>query len=111
VLPYPMPVLWRTHDRHRDLRARLPAELAANTKQDRHVVSQTPCKQCSFLLPICWPHAGNDLAQPNGIGQRADRPFIRSERPLKLLACAQTRNWHRANISPVIDIGTNIKSP
>ena len=80
-------------------------------------MSQTPCRRCSFLLPICWPLAGDDLAQPNGIRQRADRPLIRSERPLKLLphspdlACAQTRSWHRANITPVINIGTNIKSP
>ena len=29
----PMPVLWRAHDRHRDLRARLRAELAPDTKQ------------------------------------------------------------------------------
>ncbi|MGY4289724.1 hypothetical protein ACVWXO_008990 [Bradyrhizobium sp. LM2.7] len=38
-------------------------------------MSQTPCKRCDYLLPICWSRAGGDLAQPNGIRQRADRPL------------------------------------
>ena len=80
-------------------------------------MSQTPCKRCDYLLPICWSRAGGDLAQPNGIRQRADGPSIRSKRPPKLLphspdlACAQISSWHQANITHVIDIGTNIKSP
>ena len=79
----PMPVLWCAHDRHRDLRARLPAELAADTDQDRHVMSQTPCKQCGFPLPIRWPRAGGNLAQPNNIHRCADRASIRSKHPPK----------------------------
>jgi hypothetical protein len=67
-----MPVLWRAHDRHRDLRARLPAELAADTDQDRHVMSQTSCERCGFPIPMRWLDAGGDLSRPNGIRQAAD---------------------------------------
>src|SRR4029077_19248277 len=36
-----VPALWRSHDRHRGVRARLPAEVAPDAEQDRHVMSQT----------------------------------------------------------------------
>jgi hypothetical protein len=44
--------MWRSHDRHRDFRARLRAELAADTEQDRHVMSQTSCERCGFPVPM-----------------------------------------------------------
>jgi hypothetical protein len=109
-------VLWRAYDRHRDLRARLRAEVAADTKQDRHVMRQTACKRCGLPLPIRWPRAGGDLAQPNGIHQSADRPLTRSERPPKCLlhspdlACVQTSRSRRAGVPPTIETATNIKS-
>ena len=37
----PMPALRRPHDRHRGLRARLRAEVAADARHKRHVMSQT----------------------------------------------------------------------
>ena len=80
-------------------------------------MSQTLRNRCDFLPSMRRLYASGDLAQPNSIRQCADRPLIRSERPLKLLphspdlACAQSPSWHRANITPVINIGTNIKSP
>ena len=81
----PMPALWRSHDRHRDLRARLRAEVATDTEQDRHVMSQTSCERCGFPVPMRWLHAGGDLSRPNHIHQCADRPLMRSERPPKCL--------------------------
>jgi hypothetical protein len=68
-------------------------------------------------LSIRWPRAGGDLAQPNGIHQGADRASIRSEHPPKCLiywpdvACGQTCRRRRDNITPIIEIGANIKSP
>jgi hypothetical protein len=35
-----MLALWRSHDHHRGIRARLRAEVAADAKQGRHVMSQ-----------------------------------------------------------------------
>jgi ribosomal protein S9 len=46
-------------------------------------MSQTPCKRCSFPLPICWSHAGGDLAQPSSIHHCADRALTRYEHPPK----------------------------
>ena len=48
-----------------------------------HLMSQTPCKQCGFPLPIRWPRAGGNLAQPNNIHRCADRASIRSKHPPK----------------------------
>jgi hypothetical protein len=42
-----VPALWRSHDRHRGLRARLRAEVATDTEQDRLVMSQTFCERCA----------------------------------------------------------------
>jgi hypothetical protein len=65
----PMPALWRAHDRYRGVRARLPAELPADTKQDRHLMSQTSCERCSLPVPMRWLHAGSHLSRPNSIHQ------------------------------------------
>jgi hypothetical protein len=75
-----MPRLWRSHDRHRGVRARLRAEVAADTGQDRYVMSQTFCRRCGFPVPMRWLHAGGDLSRTNYIHQPADRPLIRPDR-------------------------------
>jgi hypothetical protein len=112
-----MPVLWRAHDRHRDLRARLPAELAADTDQDRHVMSHTSCEGCGFPIPMRWLHAGGDLSQPNPIYQCTDRTLIRSEYQPKCLmhssdlAYVRICSRRRPGVPPIINIGASIKSP
>jgi hypothetical protein len=30
-------------------------EVAADTEQDRHVMSQTSCRRCGFPVPMRWP--------------------------------------------------------
>jgi hypothetical protein len=80
-----MPVLWRAYDRHRVLRARLPAELAADTDQDRHLMSQTSGERCGFPIPMRWLHPGGDLSQPNHTYQCTDRTLMRSEHQPKCL--------------------------
>ena len=52
---------------HRGVRARLPAELAADTAQDRHVMIQTSCKRRGFPGPRPWLQARGDLALPTPI--------------------------------------------
>ena len=44
----PMPALRRPHDRDRGVRVRLRAEVAADAKQDRHVMSQPPASVAAF---------------------------------------------------------------
>jgi len=79
-------------------------------------MSQTPCKRCCFPLPIRWPRAGGDLAQPNGIHQCAHRALMRSENPPKCLrhspdlAYVQICRWHRPGVPSIINIGAGIKS-
>jgi hypothetical protein len=85
VAVLPMPPLRRSHDRHRGVRARLRADVAADTEQDRHVMSQTSCRRGGFPVPMRWLRAGRDLSRPNHIPQSAGRPLMRSERPPKCL--------------------------
>jgi hypothetical protein len=79
-------------------------------------MSQTPCNRCGFPVPMRWLHAGGDLSSSNSIHQRAARTFIRSEHQPKCLLhstdlrCVQTCSWRRAGVSPIIEIGANIKS-
>ena len=77
----PAPALRRPHDCNRGLRARLRAKVAADPKQDRHIMSQTACERRHVLAPMRWLHAGGDLSRHNHANQRADRPLIRSTRP------------------------------
>jgi hypothetical protein len=93
-----LPPLWRSHDRHRGVRARLRAEVAADTEQDRHVMSQSPCERRGFPVPMRWLRAGGDLSRPNHIHQSADRPLMRSERPPKC-PTALSRPRVRAGVS------------
>ena len=79
-------------------------------------MSQTPCKRCGFPLPIRWPRAGGNLAQPNGIHQRADRASIRSKHlPKGLLHPAdlpylQTNSSNPRSVISIIELGARIKS-
>jgi hypothetical protein len=113
----PMPALWRLHDRHRGVRPRLRAKVAANAEQGRHVMSQTPCDRSHFLVPMRWPNTGGDLSRPNHSNHRAVRPLIPSEPLSKCprhspdLPCALTCRGRHAHVPPTIDLGAHIKSP
>jgi hypothetical protein len=59
-----MPLLWRTHDRHRDLQGRLPttpqADRASRPIQDRYVVSLRAIPQTGTVKRVPrWSSAGN----------------------------------------------------
>jgi hypothetical protein len=60
----PMPALRHPHDRDRGIRARLRAEVAADTKRVRHVMSQTSSERRRFPVPLRWLHAGGDVSRP-----------------------------------------------
>jgi hypothetical protein len=66
-----LPALRRPHDRGRGLRARLRAETAAATRQDRYVMSQISCERRGFAVPMRWRHAGGALSRPNHADRRA----------------------------------------
>jgi hypothetical protein len=80
-------------------------------------MSQTSCKRCGHPPPMRWLHAGGDLAQPNAIHQCADRVLVSFEHPPKYLMHAadlpyvQTRRSNPASVTPIIEPGTDIKSP
>ena len=79
-----VPALWRSHDRHpRCSRARLPAEVAPDAEQDRHVMSQTFPVRCGFARSVRWFHASGDPSSTNRMHQCADGPLLRSERATK----------------------------
>ena len=59
-----VPALWRSHDRHRGVRARLRAEVAPDAEHDRHVMSQTFPVRCGLPVPMRWFHAGGDPSRP-----------------------------------------------
>ena len=113
----PMPALRRPHDCDRGLRARLRANVAADPKQDRHIMSQTACERRHVLAPMRWLHAGGDLSRHNHANQPADRPLIRSTRPPRLpIARFQVPPPHPsrspgASFAPTIMAGAKIKSP
>jgi hypothetical protein len=77
----PMPALRSPHDRDRGLRSRLPAEVAADTKHNRHVMSQTSPARRPYPVPLRRLHPGGDLSRRNYANQQADRPSIRSAPP------------------------------
>ena len=80
-------------------------------------MTQSSCDRCSFPGPMRRLHAGSDLAQPNGIHQRADCAFMYSKRPPEYLllspgiASVHTCRWPQAGIPPIIEIGAKFKSP
>src|SRR5215467_13774279 len=110
----PMRALRRTHDRHRNLRARRPAELSAYTDHDRHLISQSSWKRCGFPAPTRWLNAGGNLTRTNRIHQTVDHALTRSEHPSKCLShspdlpCDHPCRWPRAGVLPIIEIGANI---
>jgi hypothetical protein len=91
--------------------------MAADAKQDRHLMRQTYCERCGFLGPMRWLHANGDLSRPDQVHQCADRPLMRSERSPKCplhspgFPSLQTFDWRRANVPPTIELGADIKSP
>jgi hypothetical protein len=80
-----VPALWRSHDRHRGVRARLRAAVAANASCDRHVMSETPVSIAAFPFRYPGSHAGGDLSRPNRIHQGTNRALIPTERLPKCL--------------------------
>ena len=111
------PALRCPHDCDRGLRARLRANVAADPKQDRHIMSQTACERRHVLAPMRWLHAGGDLSRHNHANQRADRPLIRSTRPPSLpIARFQVPPPHPsrspgASFAPTIMAGAKVKFP
>jgi len=91
-----MPLLWRPHDHHRDLRKRLPAETPPRARcsdQDRHLIMPSPpihqltdarhsgwLGQHSRRLPQVGKSARNDTANP--VRQRPLRSFGPSPTPV-----------------------------
>jgi len=63
-LPLPTPVA-APHDRYRDLRARLRAEVAPDAEQDRHIMSQTSMSVANSPVLMRWPYAGQRHLSPN----------------------------------------------
>jgi hypothetical protein len=113
----PMPALRRPHDRDRDLRARLRAEMAPDAEQDRHVMSQIAREPRTFLVPMRWPYAGSDPSRPCRCGRCAVRSLIRSARlprcPLRAsnLASERIRRPHPAGVTSTLKVSAGIKSP
>jgi len=111
-----MPVLRRPHDRHRGLRARMRAKVAADPKHDRHIMSQTACQRRRFPVPLRRPTAGGDFSRCNHANQRADRQLISSARiPQSLLRAAKPLHTLSgspgATFGPTAMTGAKIKSP
>ncbi len=111
-----MPALRRPHDRHRGLRARLPAKVAADPKHDRHIMSQTACERRRLPVPLRWPHAGGDLSRRNPRQSTSRSPvdtlhaateirIARVQAPLPTLSRSP-----RATFAPTIITGATIKS-
>jgi hypothetical protein len=80
-------------------------------------MSHTPCDRSDGLVPMRWRHAGGDLARPDDLDQRADRPLTRSAvlskcpgRPL-CLPCVRVP-WRRSiRIAHAIMPAAKVKSP
>jgi len=53
-----MPLLWRSYDHHRGVRARPRAEVAADAEQDRHIMSQRlSVSVAAFPFQMRWLNA------------------------------------------------------
>jgi hypothetical protein len=89
---------------------------AADTDQDRHVMSHATCKRCGFPILMRWLHAGGALSPPSSIHQCAHRASVRSERsPKRLLhfpefPYVQTRRPNSASATSIIKVRAGIKS-
>jgi len=83
----PVPTLWRSDDRDRADRARLRAEVAADAEQHRHVMSQTHCERCGFLVPMRWLQRRRSLSTRSGRSMcrsPGDAPRAPAEMPIAL---------------------------
>jgi integrase len=94
-----VPALWRSHDRHRGLHARLRAEVEATTDQDRHVMNRTSCERRHLPVPMRWLRAGDGLFRLNHVDQCADCPTMRSKRPPRCPLPSLGLSWMQARSS------------
>jgi hypothetical protein len=53
--------------------------MAANARQGRHVMTQTPCDRYDLLVLVRWFGSGGSLSRPDDVDQCADRPLMRRE--------------------------------
>ena len=113
----PMPALRRTHDRHRGVRTRLQAKVAADTNCERHVMSQdrlsasplsrsaAPARrrrrslsakprQSTIRPPLDTPHAATEI------------PIARFQDPFRALSRPPG-----ASFAPTVIIGAKSESP
>ena len=99
----PMPALRRPHDRHRGLRSRLRAKVAADPNRERHIMSQTACEHRRFPVPLHWLHAGGDPSRQNHANQPVDRPLIPFIAPPRspLRASRTPSALHPGRLAPV----------
>jgi hypothetical protein len=80
-------------------------------------MSQTYYQRCSFLVPMRWLRAGDDLFRPDHVDQCADCPLMRSRHPPRCplhalrLPCVQACRSPRASVAPTIEVRADIKSP
>jgi hypothetical protein len=115
VLPCPCPR--RSQDHLRSLRIRLRAEVAADPKQDRHVMSQTSSERHRFPVPWRWLHPDGDLSRPDPPRSIHPAP-VETLQPPTEMPFSLSRPPLRAGIqvaSPqccrTCGLGANIKSP
>jgi hypothetical protein len=91
--------------------------MAANARQGRHVMTQTPCDRYDLLVLVRWFGSGGSLSRPDDVDQCADRPVMRPESLSKYpghspdLSCVQTCRWRRAGVLTKINLRPHIKSP
>jgi hypothetical protein len=112
-----VPTLRRPHDRDRDVRARLRANLAPDAEHGRHVMTQAYFARRDFPVPTRWLYAGTVISlDPITAIQCAERPLMRAERlprcPLQAphLACPHIRSLP-GSVAPTINVGADVKSP
>ena len=80
-------------------------------------MSHTSRERRHVLVPMCWPHAGNDLSRPDHCARPTVRSLIRSASlpkcPLHAsnLASMQIRRPHPVDVTSTLELGTAIKSP
>ena len=97
--------------------SRLRAEVAADPKHNRHVMSQTSSERRRFPVPLRWLHAGGDLSRLDSRHQCTRRPLIRSKRPPRCPShslarpCVQACRSRRPSVAPTSELGANVKSP
>jgi hypothetical protein len=80
-------------------------------------MSQTALERRHFLVPMRWPHAGNDPSRTGQRGRRAVRSLIRFKRLLRCLLYASNlasgliRRPHPVGVTSTRQPGAAIKSP